>query len=1058
MPYVSLHTHSDHSFLDGYSSPAKHVERAAALGYNALALTDHNGVPGHLKLQKAAKLHGIKPLFGMEGYFHPEAKRAKELGLRKSDFSHITLIAESNEGLSNLWRWSTRAFLQSRDGRAIVDWTDMRELGSGIWASDGCLLGHFAKAVIDGDDQAQHELYGRYLDTFGDHFFVELHTWQFLEPQSEDQVRLNEQMSAVNKAKVEFARRYDVPLTVVNDCHYASPEEWKRHSYVWNMNTKPNPDQTPEGQKADWLMEEGEIVHFMLRHGIPEEITREAIANTQWIADRCDAEIKGRDRMPSATGSREGDREMFDRLLEEGMQKRVIDKGKPEEPYRLRLEYERSVLTPRGFDGYLDLKADLVRWAKYEADIFVGPGRGSAGGSLCAYLMGITELDPLDYDLLFERFINPEREDYPDIDTDFQQSRLKDVKKYLAGKYGDDHVCAVSTVTTSKPKSMVVDLARGMKLGYDDYMGIKKDVAKLPDQIKWPALLDHPRMEKWKTQFPELFSEAEAMLGMARQAGTHPSAFLISSEPLDGNLPMRIKKESDGGEIEMVSQFDGDEVAELGYVKIDLLGNRNCDTLYDARKFIEQRHGEYLDYYNFGAEQYNDPEIWTDVAKGDSLGLFQLEAPLMQDTATRFKPQSEREVAELLAINRPGVIDAKKLEPYIERKHGREEAEYDHPMMEGIVGETYGIVIYQEQLMEMAKRIAGFTPGEAEWLRKVVGKKLVDKLPALQEQFYNGALANEEFVSQCVGDPRKTIDKLWASVEASGLYSFNKSHSVAYALTGSWQAYTRQHYYPEYITALMITDPENIPTYVRHARRRGLEILPPDVNVSGGHFTLTDEGIRYGLTAIRNLGDNAFGELLRKRPFSSLEDIIERCDRGKVNKAVVINMIRIGALDSLDADRVKLEETFHELRKTKPADRVKSPVPDYTNTLEMYRLERHLIGSSLLYNPIREYEDMIDDLCVTDPEQIEELEKGDLAKIGGLVSKIKPHQTKKGDPMAFISVTYREVDYDIVVFPEAWAQCRSLLELDAPVVCRVIRTDRGVHLSQVVRLDWMEKN
>lgn len=1057
MGYVSLHTHSDHSFLDGYSSPARHVERAAALGHTAVALTDHQEVSGHLKLQKAAKLHGIKPIFGMEGYFHPEAKRAKAAGLRKPDFSHITLLAESQTGLSNLWKWSTRAYVQSRDGRGIVDWDDMRELREGIWASDGCLLGHFAKAVIAGNDQAQHELIARYLETFDDHFFMELHTWQFLEPVGEDQHRLNAEMKAVNQAKVDFARQYGVPLVVVNDCHYASPEEWKKHSYVWNMNTKPNPDQTAEGQKADWLMEEGEIVHFMLRHGISEEITREAIANTQMIADRCDVEIKGRDRMPSATGSAEGDRELFDRLLEEGMKERVLDRGKPEEPYRERLGYERSVLTPRGFDGYLALKADLIRWAKYEADIFVGPGRGSAGGSLCAYLMGITEVDPLDYDLLFERFLNPEREDYPDIDTDFQQSRLPDVKKYLANKYGEDHVCAVGTVVTSKPKSMVADLARGMKLGYDDYMAIKKDLAKLPDGIKWNELVSDNRMSRWTEKFPDLFQEASEMLGMARQAGTHPSAFLISSEPIYGNLPLRIKKDSEGGEVEVVSQFDGDEVAELGYVKIDLLGIRNDDTIYEARKMIHERHGVWLDLYGFGNDEYSDPDIWVDVAKGDSLGLFQLEAPLMQDTASRFKPQSEREVAELLAINRPGVIDAKKLEPYIDRKHGREDVDYDHPMMEDIVGETYGILIYQEQLMKMAKNLAGFTPGEAEWLRKVVGKKKVEELPGLKKQFYEGCLANEEFVAQCEGPPEKTVDRLWASIEASGLYSFNKSHSVEYALTGAWQAYMRHYYYPEYVTALMITDQENIPDYVRHARRRGLEILPPDVNSSGGHFTLTDEGIRYGLTAIRNLGDNAFGEILRRRPFESLEDLLERCERGKVNKAVVLNMIRIGALDSLDPDRVALEEKYHAIRKTPKKEREKSPIPDYTNILEMYRLERHLIGSSLLYNPVRPYEDMIDDLCVSDPEQLEELEKGDLAKIGGLVTKIKTHTTKKGDPMAFIAVSYREQDYDIVVFPEAWAQSRTYLELDAPVICRVIRTDRGVHLSQVVRLDWLEK-
>lgn len=1054
MSYVPLHVHSDFSFLDGYSSVDSHARRAASLGYNALGITDHGGVSGHLELQKAAKKYDIRPVFGMEGYFHPGAKHAVDLKLRKSDFSHITLLASTQTGLSNLWKWSTRGYVQSRDGRPIVDWDDMKELSEGIWASDGCLLGHFAKAVIAGDDQAQHELIGRYLDTFGERFFMELHTWQFLDPVGEEQHRLNDEMRMVNQAKVDFARRYGVPLTVVNDCHYASPEEWKKHSYVWNMNTKPNPDQTPEGQKADWLMEEGEIVHFMGRHGISEDIVWEAIANTQMIADSCDVEIKGRDRMPSATGSPDSDRELFYRLLSEGLQRKVVDRGLPEGPYLERLNYEIPVLTGPGFDGYFAVKADVIHWAKHEADILVGPGRGSVGGSLCAYLMDITEVDPLKYDLLFERFLNPEREDYPDIDTDFQQSRLKDVKKYLAGKYGEDHVCAVGTVATSKPKSMVTDLARGMKLGYDDYMGIKKDVAKLPVDIKWQELVENPSMEKWRDRFPDLFQEASEMLGMNRQAGTHPSAFLISSEPLYGNLPMRVKDSGDGV-VEMVSQFDGDEVAELGYVKIDLLGNRNNDTLYEARKMVGKRHDKWLDYYNFGDEEYSDPSIWTQVAKGDSLGMFQLEADLMQDTATRFKPQSEREVAELLAINRPGVIDAKKLEPYINRKHGREEPDFDHPMMETIAGETYGILIYQEQLMKMAKHIAGFTPGEAEWLRKVVGKKMVDEIPGLKKQFFDGCLANREFVDQCDDAPEKVVQKLWASIEASSLYLFNKSHSVEYALTGAWQAYVRHYYYPEYITALMMTDEENIPKYVRHARKNGIEILPPDINVSGKHFTLTNEGIRYGLTAVRSVKDNAYNEIEKHRPFTSLDDLLDRTSKQKVNKSVVLNLIHIGAFDTLDADRVGLEQRYYEYMKVKPRDQ--KPIPDYTNILEMYRMEIHLVGSSLMYDPCKEHEDAIDDLCIQSPDAIEEAEKGDVLMVGGLISKIKEHQTKKGDPMAFLGIDYRGESYDVVAFPEAWQANKTFIEPDAPVVCRVSKTDRGVHLVQLVRLDMLDK-
>jgi len=1052
--YVALHQHGQTSFLDGEASIESIARGAAERGQTATALTDHQEVAGHLALQKACKKHGIRPIFGMEGYLSDvNAVESKARKYKVPDYSHVTLLAQNDVGLRNLWSWASVASTQNFYYRALMDWETLKPYTEGIYVSDGCMLSWIAKSIIAGDESRTHELMARYLGAFGDNFYMELHTWQFVDPQTEEHCTLNKDMALVNQVKVELAQQYSVPLVVVNDNHYVNREDWVRHNLVWAMNTSDEADKTGSGECAAWLMVDDELVHWMGKHGVSEAVTREAIRNTKMISDNCDIEITAEPKMPRLTGSDLEDLHLFADQVEKGFERKIVQGGRDVELYRERMEEEARMIARKGYAGYFNVVTDFTSHARDDLGIFMGPGRGSAGGSLCAWLLGITRMDPLKYDLLFERFISEDREDYPDIDVDFQKSRIGEIKKYTADKYGADHVCGIGTFTRSQPKAILKDLGRAMGVSFADSNSISKAVGVLPEGMDWTGMLvwRNDTLEPWIRKYPELFKRAEEMVGMVRQSSVHASGWVISPIPLLGNIPLRKKNNA------VVTAFEQGEVEEMGFIKMDFLALRHMDTIQFALDLVRERHGIEIDLDEFGDGEFCDPAIWEAVGKGDCLGLFQLDADLMQSTAKRLKPQSEREVAELLAINRPGVIGAGLLTPYIERKHRREEVLFDHPMVEAILNETYGIMIYQEQMMKMARLAAGFSPTRTEYLRKVVGKKLIDKIPALKDEFYAGCKANAAFLEQCNGNPDKTIAKLWMGIEASGSYLFNKSHSVGYALVASWEAWLKTYYYPEFVTAcLMTVDDDEMPRYVRHARTHDLRILPPDINVSKRSFTLTNEGVRYGLTSVRNVGAVAYNDILRCRPFSSLEELLDKVTRAKVNKRVVLNLIRLGAFDTMHPEdtRAELEEFYYGAMKTPKAAREK--IPDYSDMLAMYRLEKELVGSFILHDPMQQYEHIVERTCLSDPEQIDDMESGALCMIGGMVSKIKKHTTRGGDAMAFISLTFHERDFDAVVFPDAYRAYRSFLKIDAPVVVRAIKTNKGgVQVTALERLDFL---
>lgn len=1117
---VNLHCHSEGSFLDGYSKVTDIAARTVELGQEHIALTDHGECNQHLAFQKACLDKGIHPVFGMEGYHIADIQAARDTKKYPIDSSHICLLAKDQRGLENLWTWSSIAYDKEHHYyRPLADPALMREYAAGLYASDGCMMTGLGKAVELEDHDAARQYVSSLLDIFRERFYMELHTWQFIDPQSDRQRDLNQLMTNLNQVKLQLATEMGVPLVVVNDSHHAWPEDWEKKDFLCKIK-KDKGDQVADGQKADHMMGEEELFRWMSLHGIGRSVVEEAINNSWEIAQSCTAEIKPTLGLPSFTGNDRDDISKFIDLVEQGYHRKVADHGS--EVYWQRMEHEVETIVNKGLAGYFLVVADYVKaakdgsWAQWvnpggdKDPMRLGPGRGSGGGSLVCWLLDITAMNPIKYDLLFERFLAPGRKGYPDIDTDFPQSKRQGMKSYLEARYRADHVCTIGTITRNAPKAMLRDLGRALDLPKNDINALSKIIvegARIAaaaedeegEQVGWDEILESKggELAAWVhkgPQYAELFEKMGQMVGVARQSGVHPSGVLVNRAPLMGKIPMRTRGHSSKKDMVTTTQFDMDEVEWMGGVKFDLLGVRHLDTIDNAAKLIEERHGRYLDYEQFGDKEYSDPAIWERIDKGQTAGIFQVETPLATKTIVDLKPRNESDIAALVAIIRPGVKDAGEDQRFLMRRAGLEPVRYDHPMMEPITSETYGVLVYQEQMLRAAKELAGFTPDEADSLRKGLGKKLADVVEGYRQKFLDGCLANIDFmepfhdpVNQYYHDDEAeaVVAKIWASISASARYAFNKSHAVGYGLISANEIWTH-HYYPlELLVELMATDPDSLNRYVREARRAGIQIYPPDVNLSAKRFSITGDGVRYGIESLRGIAAATSRDILNGRPYLSLEDYIARAEEGS-NKAAVINLIKVGAFDSIDPDRAGLLYAYQRHRilesvaprkrslltqeqqdqivaekLTNYPDKWVIDVPDFSDPLQVHKIEMDLVGNYITVDPMEPYSNALEAVAVSDPDQITDYEVGQDFVIGGQVTSIKTHVVTKGrtagKEMAFLGILHNEQEFDIVIFPDMWNQTKSLLEIDAPVACKVVRTDRGCHMVGLERLDRLWK-
>lgn len=492
---------------------------------------------------------------------------------------------------------------------------------------------------------------------------------------------------------------------------------------------------------------------------------------------------------------------------------------------------------------------------------------------------------------------------------------------------------------------------------------------------------------------------------------------------------------------------------ELGFIKFDLLGIRHLDTLEKSAEMIKDRHGVELDFYEFGDKEYTDPAIWPQIDQGQTLGIFQLEASSMSAVAKQFKPRSETEVADLISVNRPGVVRAGLLKPYLDRRAGVEEPQFDHPLMREIVGRTYGIIVFQEQVLKTVQILAGFTPDEADGVRKILGKMLYEEMQKLQPKFIDGCLANQEFMDGVNGDreeAKKAALRIWLSIQESGVYVFNEAHAIGYALIAAWEVWVKHYYYPEFATALLQTDPEKAPKYIRELRSRGLKVLPPDVNESGHSFVLTpDDNIRYGLEAIKGVGATAVKEIISKRPYSSFEEFLDKVAARTVNKRVMDNLIKIGAFDCWGT-REEVWNQYYTHRKEKNFE-----TPKF-NALTIADIEIELVGSFIMNDPMSTYQTALERMCMRTPDELDELQYEQIGTVGGQITQVKRHTTKRGSSMAFITITWEDAEFSVTVFPEAWSKYEPLIRVNAPVVTRVSKLEEGCHLVALERLDFLE--
>lgn len=1145
MSQVNLHSHSDYSLLDGYVGVDGIAQRAKECGHEYMSLTDHGECSGHLAGARAAQKAGLGYLPGMEGYWaYPrtiaEAKETKQI-LKPS---HICLLAQNNTGLSNLWALSSVCYQPEYFYYKPTATPDLlRQYSEGLYASDGCMLSEFADKIDLDDRDGAKQIIGTLVDIFRDKFYMELHTWQYMDEEKPERKALNDRMRKLNLAKVELANEMGIPLVVVNDSHHAYPEHWINREFVWAFNTSHgNNDKLQASlgemaQKADHIMAEDEIYFWMEKHNVSRETIAEAIKNSEQIAQGCQVEITPTLTLPHTADSDIDDLNLLIDACEEGFQKYVIDQGLDEEKYRKRCEEELTLIAQRKFSGYFNLMHDCSRayrsgtWKQYvtvgaeKEPILLGPGRGSVGGSLVAYLLSIHMVDPLDYGTLFSRFISPGRKGHPDIDIDIPQSQRKPALEYFPARFGAENVCVIGTIIRNKPKSTVKDMGRALGIsklpdGYTDLQAISDHIEEVegfkdplnPDdeELTWPELIERKGgvLEPYRRKYPELFKHIELQVGTARTSGVHASAILVSGNALMGRVPMKRTKESDESTSKIiVTQVDMHDVEELGGAKLDWLGLRHLDTLTVARQLIYERHGVWIDYDRTGLsvpqgctevitltrEHFTDPAIWPQIDAGQTTGIFQVETPNCTGSAIEFKPRSEVDIADLTSIIRPGVNDAGLKEVYLRRRAGTELVVYDHPLMEKFVGpgwstNTYGVLVYQEQIIACVQEMAGFTPDEADDLRKAVGKKLMDKLMLFKEKFVQGCLNNSDY-TYFFGGPSdgdfernkatQVANKIWLSIEAAGRYAFNWSHAVEYAYIATWEIWVKYYYPQEFLVALMQTDAKGINKYIREARRREIAILPPDINLSGPKFTISGDTIRYGIDTIHGVGPAATRDIQAFRPYNSLPDYLKRSKEG-ADKGVATNLILIGAFDSFGSRPQMLKELEYFRATDKLAqstldnpekldaivarrlrdnpEKYRIEIPDFDNRDVVYNIEKALIGTYVTVDPMEPYLGMLRDV-ISDPLEILQKEKGDNFYIGGQVAAISPTVTKKGrNPgahMAHLTISFNETEFRIVAFPQSWAKNKQLLGIGVPVVCWVKKLDNGCCLEAVERLDLL---
>jgi DNA polymerase-3 subunit alpha len=1063
--FVHLHLHTEYSMLDGASRIDDVVAAAAADGQPAVGITDHGNMYGVLELYTAARRAGVKPVLGMEGYF-TAGSRLDRPKRAEHEIYHLTLLAESTRGYHNLIKISSAAYLDGYYYKPRTDWELLERHHEGVIATSGCLGGLVSQRILLGDEQGALDAAARFQEIFGrDHFFIELQDHGIAD------------QAVTVRPLLDIARRLRAPLLATNDSHYTDRENAEAHDALLCVQTG--------ALKADENRFKFEGEEFYIKSSAEmRQIFRElpeACDNTLLIAERSDIEIEfGQAVLPAFPVPEGHDEDSYLReLTMEGATRRY---GRAIAHHVMeRIEYELDVIKSMGFSAYFLVVWDLVRYAR-SRDIRVGPGRGSAAGSCVAYCLGIVDIDPIRYDLLFERFLNPGRKQMPDIDMDFDSRYRGEMIRYAAQRYGYDRVAQIITFSTIKARAAVRDAAR--VLGYPYVVGDKiaklmpplimgrdtplracfEQDQKFADGYKMAA--DIRALYEADADAQRVIDVARGLEGLRRQDGIHAAAVVITREPLTEYLPIQRKPEP-GTPLEeapIVTQYEMHGVEELGLLKMDFLGLRNLDVMEVTLELIERSTGERV---AIDEVPLDDDPTFAMLRAGESIGVFQLEGGPVRSLMRALAPTTFEDVCALVALYRPGPMGQNWHLEYADRKNGRKPVVYDHPSLEDVLAPTYGLMIYQEQLMRVSQKLAGYSLEEADNLRKATGKKIRELIRKERKHFVEGCVAN--------GHDPDWAQKYFDKIEPFADYSFNKSHSVGYGYIAYQTAYLKANYPVHYLAALLTSVKSNqdkAAVYLNECRQLGIPVLVPDVNASESDFSVGDvDGtaptrgfIRFGMSAVRNVGEGVTEQVLAARSdggaFNDFYDFCERVDPVVLNKRTVESLIKAGAFDSLGHPRRGLLMVFEQivddaLRRRRERDQGtfslfeatdasgapvfddRLPIPELEfDKSERLRFEKEMLGLYISDHPLMGAERALQRHVECQVAELHDLDEGAVRTVAGVVTALARKYTKRGDLMATFVLEDLASAIEVMVFPKTMAQYGELLAGDAIVTVR----------------------
>ena len=1077
MAFVPLHNHSDYSLLDGATQLPAMVDRAVELGMPALALTDHGVMYGAIELLKLCTAAGIKPIIGNEMYVingsidDPQPKKERRY--------HLVVLAKNATGYRNLVKLTSISHLRGMRGRGIfsracVDKSLLKQYSEGLMVATACLGGEIPQASLRGRPDAARDVARWYQEVFCDDFYLEI----------QDHGGMEDRIVNVEMARI--GAELGIPLIATNDAHYLSANDVEAHDALLCVLTGKliSDEKRLRYTGTEYIKGEAEMLSLFGDHLEPEVIV-EAVANTARVAEKVEAyDILGRYQMPRFPIP-EGHTSVsyLTEVAEQGLRDRL--KIGPEQAfdavYGERLTFELEVMEQMGFPTYFLVVWDYIRFAR-ESGIPVGPGRGSAAGSLVAYALGITNIDPVQNGLLFERFLNPERKSMPDIDTDFCIERRAEVIDYVTQRYGEAKVAQIITFNRMTSKAVLKDVARVLDIAYGDADRLAKLIpvvrgkpAKLKEMIGSESPAPEFR-EKYEgdPQIKRWVDMAMRIEGTNKTFGVHAAGVVIAAEPLDELVPLQ--RNNDG---QVITQYFMEDVEAMGLLKMDFLGLKNLTMIEKTVDLVAQSSGIRVDPDDL---PLNDEGTYALLARGDLEGIFQLESSGMRQIVRDLKPSSLEDISSILALYRPGPLDAGLIPKFINRKHGREAIDFAHVKLQPILQETYGIMVYQEQIMKIAQDLAGYSLGEADLLRRAMGKKKKSEMEKHQSQFVDGA-------TQRGVDPR-VAESLFEQMVLFAEYCFNKSHSTAYGAVTYQTAYLKAHYPVAYMAALLTVNAgasDKVQRYIANCNAMGIEVMPPDVNASGVDFTPVGDRILFGLSAVRNLGDGAIRQLIEARqgdgPFGSLAELCDRIPGQQLNRRALEALIHSGALDNLEphGNRAQLMADLDlvvDWASSRAKDRASgqgnlfdlfaaadagspdgsgpgdlstapkaAPVGDYPPT-EKLRLEKELVGFYLSDHPLKQLHKQVKLLSPIALGQLEE--QPDKAKVSAvvMVSELRQVNTRKGDRMAVLQLEDLTGSCESVVFPKSYARLADHLMVDARLLvwASVDRRDERVQL------------